>query len=187
MWPWEHLALGYLAVSVAWRVAGRRVDGPTAVWLAVGTQFPDLVDKGLAWGLDVLPAARSLGHSVFTMAPVSLAAVVLARRRGRPYLGGAFAIGYAMGLAGDAVPRLIEGYYSGLTFLVWPLLPLPPSQGTAIERLKDLLLSPELHLATVSYRTAILFFVVAVWADDGYPGVVDLYRYFTLTRPRPED
>jgi len=77
MWPWGHLAVGYLLWSVL--VRDRRFRPPTGaetLLLAVGTQFPDAVDKPLAWSLGVLPNGRSLAHSVF------LATALCRRRRG---------------------------------------------------------------------------------------------------------
>ena len=63
MWPWDHLAFGYVWYTLASRGwDGRPPSNAAAIALAVGTQFPDLVDKPLAWWLDVLPAGRSLGH-----------------------------------------------------------------------------------------------------------------------------
>ena len=48
MWPWEHLAIGYLAYSLLGRLAWRRPPTVgTAITVAFGTQFPDLVDKPL--------------------------------------------------------------------------------------------------------------------------------------------
>lgn len=48
MWPWEHLAISYLAYSLLGRLAWRRprpLREPPSV--TFGTQFPDLVDKPL--------------------------------------------------------------------------------------------------------------------------------------------
>ena len=48
MWPWEHLTIGYLAYSLLSRLAWRRPPTVgTAITVAFGTQFPDLVDKPL--------------------------------------------------------------------------------------------------------------------------------------------
>ena len=71
MWPWEHLAVGYIAFSVMQRVGGRQgVPALAVVALALGTQLPDLIDKLLGWGIGILPGGRSLGHSLLFALPV---------------------------------------------------------------------------------------------------------------------
>ena len=60
MWPWGHLALGYLLHSPLARARfGRPPTDRATLLLVIGTQLPDLVDKPLAWWLGVLPAGRS--------------------------------------------------------------------------------------------------------------------------------
>lgn len=78
MWPWEHLAVGYIGYSLSVRLAGRGVPRPRpVVALAVGTQFPDLVDKPLSWTLGVLPSGHSLAHSLFAALPLATLAVTV--------------------------------------------------------------------------------------------------------------
>lgn len=182
MWPWEHLALGYLLLSLTWRLWGRDVDGWAAASLALGTQAPD-VDKALAWLVGVLPAGRSLLHSVFALAVVTAVVLVVAAHRERLAAGAAFVLGYASHLFGDALPKLLAGNYEGLTFLLWPVLPLPPYDGFESVKgsLFELAASPETYLTTASYRTLILFGVVVVWMDDGFPGVAGVGRYLRRT------
>jgi hypothetical protein len=63
MLPLGHAALGYLLYTVAGRVSGKQVPLRYAIVpLAVGTQFPDLVDKPLAY-LDVLAYLDSARES----------------------------------------------------------------------------------------------------------------------------
>ena len=60
MLPWGHLAVGYLAYSLAVRVrSGGPPAGLAVAALAVGTQFPDLIDKPLVSWVSVLPSGRS--------------------------------------------------------------------------------------------------------------------------------
>ncbi|WP_135820846.1 metal-dependent hydrolase [Halostella litorea] len=169
MWPWGHLAAGYLLWTAL--VRERRFRPPTgaeAVLLAVGTQFPDLVDKPLAWSLGVLPNGRSLAHSMFVAAAVVAVAVALARRRDRPVLGVAFGVGYGVHLATDALPTLAAGRYADLAFLAWPLLP-------AVEYDTDP--SFAAHFLGIEPTPLFLFEIglsavaLAVWVRDGTPGV----------------
>ncbi|MFB6105936.1 MAG: metal-dependent hydrolase [Halobacteriaceae archaeon] len=125
MWPWGHAAFGYATYLLGRPGAWRRTDRSTVVVLLVGTQFPDLVDKPLAWVVAVLPSGRSLAHSALTM--VALVALIwwVARRVDRAAWGPAFAVGYATHLVGDAVSPLVSGEYAELSYLGWPLLPAP--------------------------------------------------------------
>lgn len=180
MWPWEHLAIGYVVVSVTWRLADRELDGWTAAAVASSTLFPDVVDKPLAWSLGVLPAGRSLAHSLFVAVPVTSLFLVLAARRNRTAMGIAFCLGYYTHLLGDVIPRVLSGYYRGASFLFWPLLEVPPrAPGVrpALERLQTLLASPELYVSTGFHRVFLVLAMVAIWSVDGFPGVADFLRY----------
>lgn len=180
MWPWTHLAFGYLLVSLLWRLRATRVTGAVAVAAAVGTQFPDLVDKPLAWGLGVLPAGRSLAHSVFTAAAVSAVVLAVAARRDRRDPALAFVVGYGSHLAGDVIPKLPASDFDSLTFLLWPLLPLPEYDGAepVVANLAEVAAAPTASLLSSPSRLALLALVVAVWWADGFPGVVGIGRYF---------
>jgi len=126
MWPWGHAGFGYLLA----RAVGptEHVRGVHLVALLLGTQFPDLIDKPLAWSFAVLPSGRSLAHSLFTLAIVVGAAWLVCRRYERASLAGVFGIGYASHLLGDALNAIVSLEWQYLTFLVWPLQPLPPYQ-----------------------------------------------------------
>ena len=56
MWPWGHLAVAYLCYVLSIKLRG---DGEqtllTLVAVAVGSQFPDLIDKPFAWSVAILP------------------------------------------------------------------------------------------------------------------------------------
>lgn len=84
MFPLGHAAVAYLG-SVAVAAATRR---PLPVHralapLAVGSQFPDLLDKPLAY-YGVLVSGRSLGHSIFTAALVLVGVRWLSTRVAAP-------------------------------------------------------------------------------------------------------
>jgi len=183
MWPWEHLALGYLPMSITWRISKTEIDDRTVLSMAFGTQFPDLVDKPLAWYLSVLPAARSLTHSLLVAVPLSLVVLAVAVRRRQLEYGIAFVLGYVTHLFGDALPRVLVGYYEGTYFLLWPLLPLSPENGPGLvlDSFYAVVDSPATYVATGSYRTAIIAFVVVLWATDGFPGLAGVGRYITST------
>ena len=112
MWPWGHLAFGYLLYSVLVRLRSwDSPDGQTVLLVLLGTQFPDIVDKPLAWTFHLFPSGRSLAHSLFAVAAVSALVGVYYQRRGRPQLGIEFAVGYLSHLIGDGIGYLLSGEY----------------------------------------------------------------------------
>jgi hypothetical protein len=180
VWPWEHLAIAYVAVSLLARSGGRRVGGPEAVALAVGSQFPDLVDKPLAWGLGALPSGTTLAHSVFVAVPVCLLAWQLGRRAGYGSLGVAFGLAYALHLPADVLygPLTVGGTLS-LDPLLWPLV--AKAGGSAgggllaeawfyVERYRSFLATPR-ALGYIALELSLLLSALALWVSDGYPGV----------------
>jgi len=123
MWSWEHAALGYLLGRTI--VPVENTHGFPYVALLFGTQFPDLVDKPLAWSVAVLPTGRSLAHSLITFTLLVAAAWWLTERIDREEYAIAFGIGYASHLVGDSLQPIINLDLPSLTFLLWPVLPSP--------------------------------------------------------------
>jgi len=183
MWPPEHLAFAYLLTSVVLRFTTDRPPGRAEAFVVVlASQLPDLVDKPLAWGLSVLPSGRSLAHSMFTLAPLSLLVVALAVRRDRAAAGIAFVVAYASHLAGDiAYPLVVDGELR-YDFLFWPLRSdaagsadatafLPHVRELVVEFL-GFLASPR-GVAYLGIDVIFFTLVVLLWAVDGAPGLPD--------------
>lgn len=179
MWPWEHLAIGYLAYSFfARHAAGHTPQTLAVVALAFGTQFPDLIDKPLGWGTTLLPSGISFAHSLLVAVPLAALAVTAASAADRADLGIAFAIGYLFHLPADAVYPLLIGGGLNWSFLLWPLVPAPEPTTVAIlpfvRELADKFLA---FLATPSGRLYILLELALVggatlrWFADGTPGL----------------
>jgi hypothetical protein len=169
MWPWGHLAVGYLLYSALARWRFDRPPGDAAALLvAVGTQFPDLIDKPLAWTFHLLPSGRSLAHSLLTAIVVCVLVGIYFRRRGQQRLATAFAIGYVSHLFADALSPLLSGQYQYVAYLGWPLLDLPPyDTGTGfIGHFTSIELTP-LMLAGFVF----IVLGLAVWLRDGRPGL----------------
>lgn len=185
MWPWAHLAVGYLVYAAIVRYRGRRVPGDVpALAVALGTQAPDLVDKPLAWYLPVLPGGRSLAHSVFAMAVVVGATVTVLRYRGRATAAVAFAVGYLTHPIADAVDPVLAAEYADLAFLLWPVVALPQHEGPSglfavIQRTEFTVL--------FALQIAITVVGVAVWLYQGRPGVAPvrawIRRFVGVGRP----
>jgi len=179
MWPWEHLAFGYLLYSGSVRL--RRTGPPTdvaVILLLFATQLPDLVDKPLAWTLGVLPTGQSLGHSLLFALPFIGLVSVVARRFAAPEYAIAIAIGYLSHLAGDVVYWVFRG--GGLTvgFLLWPLVPARPVGPMGFfTKFTELLATFLAFLATPLGRSylllesAFLGAALLVWLVDGRPGL----------------
>lgn len=125
MWPWGHLAVGYL-VYRGWRGEAHLGVAPLFA-LAVGTQFPDLVDKPLAWGLGVLPAGRTLAHSLLFVVPLVVCCLAVSRYFGRTEVGLAFGVGIGTHILADVLPALWDPG-TPPQMLLWPILALPESE-----------------------------------------------------------
>jgi membrane-bound metal-dependent hydrolase YbcI (DUF457 family) len=170
MLPWAHAAFGYLVYYVFTGRSGVRPVGVPALALVFGTQFPDLVDKPLAWTFGVLPSGRSLGHSVFTLVVIcGLLYVLVSESRRRELL--AFAIGYTSHLIGDGVAPAAEGEFAQFGYLFWPLTSAPLSDGdmTFIDFFTTLEVS-----GWFVFGVGLTLLGLVVWARDGYPGVRDV-------------
>lgn len=177
MWPWDHAAAAYLLLSAATRLGLRRPPtrkvGVVAVFAAL---LPDLIDKPLSWGLALLPAGRSLGHSLLFALPLVVLVGAVAVTTKRHTVGLAFALGYLSHLAGDvAYPLVVKGELR-LGFLLWPLVAVDQSgSGGGLPYLTELvaaflgfLLSPA-GLLYAAADLALLGSAVAVWLLDRRP------------------
>ncbi|RQG98009.1 metal-dependent hydrolase [Natrarchaeobius chitinivorans] len=174
MWPWGHLAVAYLLYTV---YTHRRFDRPPralpALALAVGSQFPDLIDKPLAWTFDVLPGGRTLGHSLLFAAVLIPAVYVLTVRLEAREAGVAFVLGHLSHLLADVPPSALTGDLSGTEFLLWPLVEQPPEEpvGGILEAILHYYAMGPYELFQFG-----LFGVAAyVWYRDGAPGTEFLF------------
>lgn len=172
MWPWGHLAVGYLLYTAFVHLRDRRAPTDLAtIALAVGTQFPDLVDKPLAWSLGVLPNGRSLAHSLVTALLVVALVELVARRRGYGSIATAFAVGYFSHLVGDALYPALSGDYYSLGFLAWPVV-APIEYETEPSFLAHL---TELSLdSLVAFEMGLGLAVFVLWLADGMPGLAPI-------------
>jgi hypothetical protein len=127
VFPIGHATFGYLLYALfAWTTRHRLPYGTTLAALLVGTQFPDIVDKPLAF-VGVLPSGRALGHSLFFTAGVFLLLWRLSRRYDCSHLAVAFGFGHLSHIVGDIVVMDFSrpGAVSDLSFLLYPVLPAP--------------------------------------------------------------
>lgn len=192
MWPWEHAAAGYLCYSLALRALGKEPPSDAGAWLLLfGTQFPDLLDKPLAWGVGVFPTGYALGHSVFFAIPVGAVVLAAAIRVDRRRPGIAFVVGYWSHLVTDVLDPLRRGDAPLPERVLWPVIPGTPYEedlgiGRGATYLTDFLggLGSTDPVTLVVAYLLLPFATIALWIRDGAPGIAPVERYLrAVTRP----
>ena len=180
MWPWGHLAVGYLAYAALsrWRY-GEPPSAAATLAVAVGTQFPDLVDKPLAWTFQVLPSGRSLAHSLLTTAVVCVLVYAYARRHGWTRPAVAFAVGYVTHPFADALAPLLAGEYEYIRYLGWPVLDQPPYDTSRGFGAHFAALEPS---SLVLAGAFLVGFALLIWLRDGRPGLAALREWLRARR-----
>lgn len=172
MWPWGHAAVGYLLYATAVRSArDRSPDAVATIWLAFGTQFPDLVDKPLGWSTGILPTGRTLAHSLLFAVPLCVALYLFCKRRAslRSEWGLAFAIGDLSHVLVDASPPLLRGDPAEARFLLWPLLSVSPYEdGAPTVAGSFASIDPSAYFAL---QLALAAAAIGWWWRDGRPGL----------------
>lgn len=190
MWPFAHLAVGYLLYSIYSRARFRRPPGEfAAVLVALGTQLPDLIDKPLSL-IGVLASGRSLGHSYLVAIPLVLLLVgVVYRTRGEFCPVVAFGVGYLSAPLFDGAPVFLHGTLATdlreVAFWAWPLevpaeevvefLEITPGVAYTIAHKAAWTTAhvppyPELRTWIRSFEIGVTLVAVALWLVDGYPG-----------------
>ena len=125
MFPHEHLLAALLPVAAYVGVRDRRLPARGAAFAtAVGSQFPDLVDKPLAHQFGVLPSGRVFIHSLPFALPIVAGVLAYGHYTERPRVAGAFAAAYLSHLAGDTYRSLLVGQVP--PDLLWPFVAARP-------------------------------------------------------------
>lgn len=170
MWPWGHVGFGYLLYSIWCRRHGKRPQSPEVFLVVLGTLLPDLVDKPLAWTLNVLDSGRSLGHSILiALLVIGILYHVVAPRIGRSQVT-AFAIGYLSHPIGDLpFTDLLAGNVEYASYLLWPLLPAPTYET------EQTFIAHFIQLSSVGtfdvLQVTLAISALSVWYFDGLPGL----------------
>ena len=187
MWPWEHLAFGYVLYSLGVHLLeGRAPRGPPVIVLALATQVPDLVDKPLAWVFDVTAVGYAVGHSLLVVGPALTAALALAHHQGprARRLVAAYTVGHLSHLVGDVVYPALMGKGLQPERLLWPLATHEPTDAGAVAHVAAYL---RRYVAQVLSGEAGPLFVVqvglvglllVVWLVDGAPGLRTVWEAF---------
>ena len=125
MFPHEHLLVALLPVVAYVAVRDRYLPTPgVAFATAVGSQFPDLVDKPLAHQFGVLPSGRVFIHSLPFALPIAAGVLAYGHYTERPRVAGAFAAAYLSHLVGDTYRSLLAGEIPA--DLLWPFVAAQP-------------------------------------------------------------
>lgn len=178
MWPWEHAAVAYIGYSLLMRTTTRTTPsaGPV-VALLVGSQLPDLIDKPLAWWLQILPSGRSLGHSLLFALPVIALGIWIARSRRRTDVGVAFGAGYLLHLPGDILYPVLLGESPDFGFLWYPVMYREGHTDSALLKLTDLFgdflvfLQSSRGMLYLGGELALVAVALRLWVWDGKPGL----------------
>jgi hypothetical protein len=146
------------------------------VAITLGALTPDLVDKPLAWYLQVLPNGRTFAHSLL----VGVTLVVLLRALGREQraVTGAFSFGYLAHILGDALQPVLTGNFQDLHFLAWPLTTPPESYDGVADVVSHQQLTPFFGLEII-----MTFAGLALWWFHGRPGLVVVRRWVRRADP----
>lgn len=178
MWPWEHIAVGYIAYSGYRKSRYGRSPWPWAVFAVVlGSVVPDLVDKPLEWTFGLLPSI-SLGHSILVAIPLGVVVLSVASMNARTDVGGGFVIGYWLHIPCDMIYPLALGLDVDPRSFLWPLYvdSVEVQQGLAKTTLSYLtefgsFLATPRGTAYLLFEGLLLGVAVALWIDDGMPVV----------------
>lgn len=193
MLPFGHLAVGYIAYTMWTRVAdGSPPTESATLLLALGTQFPDLVDKPLHLWFG-LYQGRAIGHSLLTLLPFCLVVTVVAHRYARSEWGIAFSLGTLTHLPGDAWPAVVDGYsLDRVAYLFWPILPPPAYEADSVGDHLERVTAGLAELQSVSpgglvenvlaVELLLVIGVLVVWALDGFPGPALVWRTVSGSR-----
>lgn len=129
MWPWEHVAFGYLLYSLGSHALRRRAPREwPALAVVCGALVPDLVDKPLAWSAGVFETGYGAAHSLLVVVPLLAAVLALGARRGHLAAAVGYAVGHLSHLAGDLLYALGEGEGLRVEILLWPLSSFPEAE-----------------------------------------------------------
>lgn len=177
MWPWGHFGVAYVLYSLYSRGRFRRPPRPEpALAVAIGSQFPDLIDKPLAWWLGVLPSGRSLAHSLLFAAGLIVVVYAAGFALDRVETATAFVIAHLSHLVTDLSPRTVLGYPFGSEFLFWPFL--SHQEFGYAERVfeppavVELLVTPFTDpLTFFIFEFALFRLALGLWYADGCPGI----------------
>ncbi len=132
MLPHEHFLVAVIPVVGYVLIRDRALPSRQLLFVVfVGSQFPDMVDKPLAYQLGVIPTGRVFMHSLPFALPICLVVLTYSWATDRLQLGVVFAFAYLSHLFTDNY-RALLGLGSDQHIpsdLLWPFLPAVARPG----------------------------------------------------------
>lgn len=121
MFPLEHLLVALLPVVAYVAARDQRLPTRPVIFVtAVGSQFPDLIDKPLAHQFGVLPSGRVFVHSLPFVFPIAGGVLVYGWYTKRPRVAGVFVVAYLSHVIADTYRGLLAGRVP--SDLLWPFV-----------------------------------------------------------------
>lgn len=122
--PVRHVVIAFLPVLAYVLVRDRELPSLRLVAIvAVGSLFPDLIDKPLAYEASLIPSPRVFMHSLPFAVPLVGIVCVYAWKTDRKRAGGVFAFAYFSHLVADNYEELAGPEAQIPSDLLWPFLP----------------------------------------------------------------
>ena len=128
MLPHEHLIVAALPVLSYILLRHRRFPSKAMIFVVfVGSQFPDLVDKPLAYSLMIIPSGRVFLHSLPFAIPISIFVMIYGIETNRPALSSGFVYAYLSHILVDVRQSLFAGQLP--QNLLWPFVDTLPASS----------------------------------------------------------
>lgn len=179
----------YSAYSRAWLL--RAPSDRAALVVPVAAVLPDVIDKPLAWQFAVLPAGRSLAHSLLFALPLVAVVALVARHLGATDAGLAFAVAYLSHLPADSFYAAITtGVTVDLGYMVWPIGTVDPVHTSGfLARLHEIAVEFSAFVAGpegwrfVAVQAVLVSLTLGLWVVDGAPGLTPIRRAVGIRSP----
>ncbi|TKX61873.1 metal-dependent hydrolase [Halorubrum sp. GN12_10-3_MGM] len=123
MFPLEHFLVALLPILAYALIRNRQLPSKGLLFAVfLGSQFPDLIDKPLAYWVGILPSGRVFTHSLPIAIPIAVIVLGYGWRTDRLQIAGGFVAAYLFHLLGDTYRVLLTGQIPPM--LVWPSVTL---------------------------------------------------------------
>jgi hypothetical protein len=124
MFPHEHFLLAWLPLVGYVVLRDRRLPSKQVVGaVLLGSLLPDLIDKPLAYQLNLIPHGRVFLHSLPVIMPLLIAVIVYGWKTGRLRMALAYSFGHLLHPVGDFYSTLLAGVVP--QHLLWPFVSVP--------------------------------------------------------------
>lgn len=126
MIPIEHFLLAAIPICAYVYLRDRHISLRLLAIVFVGSQFPDLIDKPLAYMFHLIPTGRVFAHSLPIAIPIWIVVFAYGWWTDRIRLSAAFVVAYLSHLLGDNYQALLPSDLHIPSDLLWPFRPPIP-------------------------------------------------------------